>query len=391
MTPNSTNVTGALLGLHAQTSLHPGSGTALGTVDLPVQRERHTHWPTIAGSALKGILRDTCREKLKVHHKEERDQKEGKLLRSQRQVTNEEDPLLVAAFGPGKISGDQSDAHAGALSVTDARLLAFPVRSLKGVFAWVSCPAVLQRLQRDWALVEQPVQWRIPDVFYEQNDPPKVAVPTNCRCLVGDTVRQVVLEEFDFTALDKMEADVTTVATWIANHLLPRWPSKPAPGTGDAAKEQGGQPSSPPSAPAANVYEATRERFLKHFLILSDDDFTYFARHATEVTARIALNYDTKTVKGTALFYQEFLPAETLMYAVVLANDSRRRLEVDDDLIQKHPWLAAGRGIRLTAGLVQRFLTENLPPGQVLQIGGDETTGKGLCAVRLSNGKDGAT
>ena len=41
----------AILGLHAQTSLHPGSGTALGTVDLPVQRERHTLWPTIPGSA----------------------------------------------------------------------------------------------------------------------------------------------------------------------------------------------------------------------------------------------------------------------------------------------------------------------------------------------------
>src|SRR5437879_572508 len=36
---------GALLGIHALTSLHPGSGTALGTVDLPIQRERHTHWP----------------------------------------------------------------------------------------------------------------------------------------------------------------------------------------------------------------------------------------------------------------------------------------------------------------------------------------------------------
>src|SRR5437867_2434986 len=55
---------GGLLGLHAQTALHPGAGTALGTVDLPVQRERHTHWPTIAGSALKGILRDCCRNRI---------------------------------------------------------------------------------------------------------------------------------------------------------------------------------------------------------------------------------------------------------------------------------------------------------------------------------------
>lgn len=53
----------AMLFLHAQTSLHPGSGTALGVVDLPIQRERHTQWPLIPGSALKGILRDKCREK----------------------------------------------------------------------------------------------------------------------------------------------------------------------------------------------------------------------------------------------------------------------------------------------------------------------------------------
>lgn len=52
-----------LMFIHALTGLHPGSGTALGVVDLPVQRERHTQWPTIPGSALKGVLRDACREK----------------------------------------------------------------------------------------------------------------------------------------------------------------------------------------------------------------------------------------------------------------------------------------------------------------------------------------
>ena len=36
------NKANALLFIHAQTSLHPGTGTALGTVDLPIQRERHT-------------------------------------------------------------------------------------------------------------------------------------------------------------------------------------------------------------------------------------------------------------------------------------------------------------------------------------------------------------
>src|SRR5437016_3564600 len=97
-----------LLFLHAQTGLHPGSGTALGTVDLPVQRERHTQWPTIPGSALKGILRDLCREQAKAAHG------------GSRKKANEEDNELVAAFGPGKI--DDQTAHAGALSLTDARI-----------------------------------------------------------------------------------------------------------------------------------------------------------------------------------------------------------------------------------------------------------------------------
>ncbi len=49
-----------LLFLHALTGLHPGGGTALGVVDLPVARERHTKWPLIPGSSLKGVLRAAC-------------------------------------------------------------------------------------------------------------------------------------------------------------------------------------------------------------------------------------------------------------------------------------------------------------------------------------------
>src|SRR5260370_14967537 len=104
-----------LLFLHAQTGLHPGSGTALGTVDLPVQRERHTQWPTIPGSALKGILRDRCREIAKVHYQDDGEDVEVGRRRTRRRKANEDDPTLVAAFGPGKVT-DDSNAHAGALS-----------------------------------------------------------------------------------------------------------------------------------------------------------------------------------------------------------------------------------------------------------------------------------
>src|SRR5438552_3666676 len=191
MTNHDTNWAGTLLGIHALTSLHPGSGTALGAVDLPVQRERHTHWPTIAGSALKGILRDACREKVKQQYDDDLDTVQEEQRRNRRRKANE-DELLATVFGPAKISADQNDAYAGALSVTDARLLAFPVRSLKGVFAWVTCPAVLQRLKRDAALVVQEVAGTVPEMKDNQ-----VFLPAaDCPCLIDD--KHVVLEEFEF-------------------------------------------------------------------------------------------------------------------------------------------------------------------------------------------------
>jgi CRISPR-associated protein Cmr4 len=310
------NMVAALLGLHAQTALHPGSGSALGTVDLPVQRERHTQWPTIPGSTLKGILRDACREQVRNRKGKSRDAADG-------------DPDVVIAFGPPT---GEDEKHAGALSLTDARLLAFPVRSLKGLFAWVTCPAILDRLARDTGLIRTSIPWKVPPAL--DNNTARVAEDSPC---LIDKGTRLVLEEFEFARTGDLPGPV---ATWIAEHLLP---------------EMGHDGN--------DVFAATKERFPRHLVLLSDDDFTHFARHATEVTARIGLNYETKTVKKGALFYQEFLPAETLFYSVVLANASRSSSNVK------------------SAGDVLGTLRTTLPP--ILQIGGDETTGKGLCATHL--------
>lgn len=294
----------ALLFIHAQTPLHPGSGTALGTVDLPVQRERHTQWPIIPGSTLKGILRDACRR------------------------VSGNDADLFAAFGPETA---EADKHAGALSLTDARILAFPVRSLKGVFAWVTCSAVLERFRRDMQLANCANGFNIP----AQPGKDKALCQSNSPLLVDG--RKMILEEFEF----EQAGDIGNVAERIAERAFP---------TSD---------------------KFTRDRFKSHFVVLHDDDFTHFARHATEVVARIALDYERKTVKSGALFYEEFLPVETLFYSVVLASPSRRE----------------GHG--RSAGEILEYLRGRMPP--VLQIGGDETIGKGLCSVRLSRDKESAS
>ena len=289
----------AMLFIHAQTSLHPGSGTALGTVDLPVQRERHTQWPVIPASSLKGVLRDSCRR------------------------ANAEDEKRLAVFGPETAD---AAAHAGALALTDARILAFPVRSLRGVFAWTTCPAVLERLDRDLALAGMTRLGSVPN----KPDKERAACAGQSPLLVdGD---KLVLEEFEFRRTG--DGDAAAVAEWIATNAVD-----------DAA---------------------TRERLKAHLVVLHDDDFTHFVRHATEVVARVGLDYERKTVKQGALFYQEFLPPETIFYSLVIAEESRREK------------------LKMSAADVLGYLRSNMP--RFLQIGGDETIGKGLCAVRIVTG-----
>jgi len=283
-----------LLFLHALTAMHPGAGTALGIVDLPVQRERHSGWPTIPGTSLKGVLKAEARTT-------------GKL-------TNGE---LAALFGPDT---NNADEHAGAIAFTDARLLAFPVRSLRGVFAWVTCPEALSRLRRDLVLTKL---GKLPAV------PPggERAVVSKDSPLCQQN--SLVLEEFAF---DNVVEGADAVADWIAHNAF---------GDGD-----------------------TSERLKKRLVIVNDNEFGHFVQHATEVTARIALNYETKTVREKALFYEEFLPAETVFYSVVLAEKSRRSKD------------------GMEARNVLKMLVDL--PLATIQIGAGETIGKGLCAIRFA-------
>ena len=51
--------------IKAETPLHMGSGTSLGIVDMPIQREKHTSYPKIEASGLKGSMREVFTDKIK--------------------------------------------------------------------------------------------------------------------------------------------------------------------------------------------------------------------------------------------------------------------------------------------------------------------------------------
>lgn len=171
-----------LLFLYAVTPVHMGAGQAIGVIDNPIQRERHTNHPNMAGSGLKGAIR---------HHL----------------GTSWEKPLVNRIFGPETDSSD----HAGAISFGDAQLVAFPVRSLKQAFVYAVSPVTLARLKRLATLAKVKADWTVPSV---ESD--KCCVTDN-RVLSNG---KLVLEAFEYTAEES--TDLKTVAAWLADNALPQ-------------------------------------------------------------------------------------------------------------------------------------------------------------------------
>jgi len=110
-----------ILGLLAETAIHPGAGQDTGFVDLPVAREAATDYPVIVGSSFKGALLDRARS----HNRKHQD----------------------SQIDCDRIFGKQDNA--GSLLVSDMRLVLLPVRSLTSHCKWVTCPHLLERLHRD--------------------------------------------------------------------------------------------------------------------------------------------------------------------------------------------------------------------------------------------------
>src|SRR5690606_20584602 len=116
-----------ILYLYAETPAHVGTGVGLGAVDMPIQREKHTAYPIIQASGVKGALRDTAELDL-----------------------GRDSQAVKSIFGAA--SGDEGADFAGAMSPSDARILLFPVRALNGVFVWITSPIVLGRFVEETGL-----------------------------------------------------------------------------------------------------------------------------------------------------------------------------------------------------------------------------------------------
>jgi len=290
----------AMLFLYTETPLHAGSGTSLGIVDLPIQRERTTGYPMIQASGLKGCLRDAA-----GHNSQKID----------------------IVFGPDT---QRASDHAGALSVGDARILLFPVRSLMGVFAWITSQNVLARFKREAEMAGLSVNWNPP------------APPSDSTALIQGNLLvangKIVLEEFAFTA--QTDSNVEDIAKWLKENALPK----------------------------DTEYAYWRDTLEKRLVILPENAFRDFVQLSTEVIARVRIDDSTKTVAQGALWTEEHLPAETLLYATLFASKPR---------VQNPP------SDLQDAAAVLNFV-KTAVDGKRLQLGGDATVGRGVVKVRVA-------
>lgn len=292
-----------ILYLFTRTPLHVGAGASVGAIDQPIQRDRHTAHPIIPGSSIKGVIRDAVTQ-------------------------SGADPTAVDdAFGPEDSTSKKSDkvTRAGNISFSEARVLAFPVRSAKGAFAYITCPFLLNHFKR----------------LSSRTDLPEIDPIEDQSCLASGSVsfpekKAVILEEYCFTH----QGPAPEVWAEALHGLIPD-----------------------------PVWQTVKQRLV----ILSDGDFSHFVKSTTEISNHNRIDAQTGTVEDGALFNLECVPAETLFMATLHLIDRK-------EVVVKRKDATDARVYTTDSG---KLITEFIGETPLLQFGGSSTTGRGFCSISL--------
>jgi len=340
-----------LMFIYALTPLHPGAGRAVGggPVDLPVQRDEFG-FPTIWSSSLKGVLRSSFELKARSAQNDEE------------RVANE--TFVRAVFGPEPASPEVSE-YSSSISVLDARLLMVPVRSLVGVWAYLTSPHLLDYYRvyleiaseydhslRDRLKELDGIIGVIRDAFEKKGaDADRTALVSDEQCVIKSDQRHlVVLNEEEFTAEVKKEL----AGIW---DLLP----------------------------------CSIER--RSLAVVTDNAAEGLVRKSLMIQPRVRLDYERKTVHPGGLWDEEHLPQRTLMVSLVIARQPRQSLEAiatrlaekllrdkkegDSDKARSFAEAALKKlGDMNAAGILDRLSKQKFAI-----LGGKETVGRGIAKL----------
>ena len=308
--------------MYAEEPIHAGAGTSTGTIDLPIQRERHINVPKIEGSGVRGAIREAAWEKFSNQNPSEAQD----LSKGHNAKDKQNDFTRVFGF-------KNDGANHSAIDISDAHLLFFPVRSWKGGFAWLTCPLLLKRFIKDYnRMFDADISIKIGtsnDTIDTINIADNEVVVQNKSNL---TIKSNALfEEYLFTAKEmELKIEGEEIGEWFKERFC--------------------------SAHAIINLLPT------HIAVVSDDVFLDFADLYTHKITRNKIDSATGTAENAGLFNEEFLPSESILYTNLVANDE---FSENDDLMK--------------AENVMKFVEDNLP--KLYKTGGDQGIGKGLFRV----------
>jgi CRISPR-associated protein Cmr4 len=209
--------------------------------------------------------------------------------------------------------------------------LLYPVRSVKGVFAWITCPFVLKRFKEDLNAVGINFKYSNQDIKILDVPDDKVFIASDNLKIQGQN--SVALEEFVF------ESEVKNEVKELAGFLK------------------------------SFVHQNDLTKNLEnHLAIVSDNVFKDFVNYAVEIRTRIRIDQTKGTVKEGALFSEELIPSESVFYSILFFKDSFKP--------------SSNIGAQKVFSEINSLLSQN----SLLQLGGDETTGKGYVRVKVFNG-----
>lgn len=320
-----------IVGMRAITPVHAGCASDLGIVDLPIQRERQTGYPKVEASGLKGCIReqleDNCKTLLDVYNIHN-------MLGYDRSSKNIYIKAGVSCDASKEVNKDfkEGDQYASAIGFVDARILVFPVISAKNVFAYVTCPDVIDKFIEALNLCEQKEGDEFPDSKkFKVKGEQAICSPT---CNVNlDT--QIILDNYRYDC-KKDEENIEKLAKLIANYT-----------------------------------DVDLDKVMGKLVIVSDTDFQDYVSMNTEVITRTKINNETGTVAKGALFTEEYLPAETIMYSMILYSPVFS--SVMPEGIVKVPETYPS-----TVEDVKNYFKKKGESLTVIQIGGGATIGKGI-------------
>lgn len=205
-----------------------------------------------------------------------------------------------------------SPGSAAGIGVSDGRLLLLPIRSLTGHYRWVTCPYLIERFARDMQLIGRTIE--LPDFEVKEEQ----------AWLTSDE-SVLLLEELTFQSIQKKRECGELIA----------------------------------SIRALISHDSVNKRLASYLTVVSDVDFAVMAQRGLFIYARNVLDQETKQSKN--LWYEEALPADSLLYTLLFARNAEQ---------EQH---------------LHRFI-QDLTDHPYLQVGGNETIGQGWMILASDRG-----